>query len=134
MADNLTVFNTDYTGVTGIKAKGTGNGMLTYIRPRGTKTITENGANIDVAKYAAAQVDVTPNLQSKIATPTTSQQIISADDGYDGLSQVTVDSIPSEYIVPNGTITITENGTVDVSSYVNAEVNVSGGSSGDSGN
>ena len=98
MADNLTVFNTDYTGVTGIKAKGTGNGMLTYIRPRGTKTITENGANIDVAKYAAAQVDVTPNLQSKIAIPTTSQQIISADNSYDGLSSVTVNAIPSTYV------------------------------------
>ena len=98
MADNLTVFNTDYTGVTGIKAKGTGNGMLTYIRPRGTKTITENGANIDVAKYAAAQVDVTPNLQSKIATPTTSQQIILADNSYDGLSSVTVNAIPSTYV------------------------------------
>ena len=29
MADNLTVFGTDYTGVTGIKATGTGNGTLT---------------------------------------------------------------------------------------------------------
>ena len=109
MTDNLTVFNTDYTGVTGIKAKGTGNGILTYIRPQGTKTITENGANIDVAKICSRNVDVIPNLQSKIATPTISQQIISADNSYDGLSQVTVDSIPSEYIVPSGTITITEN-------------------------
>ena len=37
MSDNLTVFGTDYTGVTGIKAKGTGNfrqfhiNLLTYI-------------------------------------------------------------------------------------------------------
>ena len=27
--DSLTVFGVDYTGVTGIKAKGTGNGILT---------------------------------------------------------------------------------------------------------
>lgn len=57
MADNLTVFNTDYTGVTGIKAKKTGNGMLTYIRPRGTKTITENGT-VDVSSYMNVEVNV----------------------------------------------------------------------------
>lgn len=37
-----------------------------------------------------------------------------------------VDSIPTG-ITPTGTISITENGTVDVSNFANAEVNVSGG-------
>lgn len=58
MSDSLTVFGTDFTGVTGIKAKGTGNGMLTYIRPTGTKSISENGTNIDVADYATVSVNV----------------------------------------------------------------------------
>lgn len=58
MSDNLTVFGTDYTGVTGIKAKGTGNGMLTYIRPTGTKSISENGTGIDVAAYSLVDVAV----------------------------------------------------------------------------
>ena len=143
--DNLTILDTNYVNVTGIKVRGTGNGMLTYVRPQGTKTITENGTDIDVTEYASidvdvdnavdgsayqdedgfivlgdgessapqgtititengitnvssyasAQINVTPNLQSKNATPTTSQQIISADDGYDGLSQVMIDSVPS---------------------------------------
>lgn len=58
MSDSLTVFGTNYTGVTGIKAKGTGNGMLTYIRPTGTKSISENGTGIDVTEYAAVDVSV----------------------------------------------------------------------------
>lgn len=46
---------------------------------------------------------------------------------YDGLSQVTVNPIPSQYIVPSGTKTITENGTgIDVASYASVDVNVAG--------
>lgn len=55
MTDSLTVFGTDFTGVTGIKATGTGNGTLTYIRPQGTKSISASG-NTDVTEYATASV------------------------------------------------------------------------------
>lgn len=58
MSDNLTVFGTDFTGVTGIKATGTGNGTLTYIRPQGTKSISVNGSGIDVTAYASVDVSV----------------------------------------------------------------------------
>lgn len=44
---------------------------------------------------------------------------------YDGLSEVTVNPIPSQYVVPTGTISIAENGTsIDVSQYALADVSV----------
>lgn len=78
MTDSLTIFGDDFTGVTGIKATGTGNGTLTYIRPQGTKSISQNGTGIDVAEYASVDVAVpapTPSLRAKTnIAPSTSSQ------------------------------------------------------------
>lgn len=71
------------------------------------------------------------NLQTKSVsyTPTTSQQSaqVTADSGYDGLQQVNVSvgAIPSEYIIPTGTKSITANGTgIDVKAYEKVDVAV----------
>lgn len=97
-----------------------------YIIPSGSLSIAENGTH-DVAAYASVEVDVPseePVLQEKTVTPTKAAQEITADDGNDGLSKVTVNAIPDEYIIPSGTLSITENGAHDVTNYESAEVNV----------
>ena len=63
-------------------------------------------------------------LQNKTVTPGTVSQTIEPDETYYGLSSVTVDPIPSSYVVPTGQISITRNGTFNVGQYASASVNV----------
>lgn len=72
-----------------------------------------------------------PVLQTKTVsyTPSASAQTdsVTADSGYDGLEQVNVSvgAIPSEYVVPSGTKTISANGTgIDVTEYASVDVAV----------
>lgn len=70
------------------------------------------------------------NNQNKTVTPTTSTQTITADSGYTGLGTVTVNRIPTNYLIPSGNKSITANGTnIDVAQYATVSVNVSGGGS-----
>lgn len=100
-------------------------------------------------------VDVDKPDQSKTVTPTTQQQRVFADVGYE-LTDVTVEAVTSsidtnikasnikdgvsilgvtgtlqEGITPEGTLEITENNTYDVTTYASVEVNVESGSSGE---
>ena len=64
------------------------------------------------------------NLQEKTVIPTTDKQEIVPDKDYDGLSKVTVDKIPDEYIIPTGNIEITKNGIYNVREKETANVNI----------
>lgn len=86
-----------YSSVT-VNVPGGGGGSTLI-----TKTITENGtynASSDSADgYSSVTVNVPseePNLQAKTnINPSTSSQTITADSGYDGLSSVQINAMPS---------------------------------------
>lgn len=66
------------------------------------------------------------SLQDKTVIPSKTQQTITHDTGFNGLGAIIVEPIPDEYIVPSGTLDITENGTQDVTNYAEVNVNVEG--------
>lgn len=97
-----------------------------------TKSITSNGTFTPSSGkfFSSVTVNVpvgsTINNQNKTVTPTTSQQTITADSGYTGLGTVTVNRIPTDYLIPSGNKSITANGTnIDVSAYSTVSVSVS---------
>lgn len=111
-----------------------------YSYSSGSLTISSQGTNAGGYFHQpgyyqlTAAIEVDETLQQKTVTPTTSQQIVTADAPYEALSRVTVNPIPSEYIVPTGNIAITSNttggNTLDVSQYATATVNVPTGGGG----
>ena len=101
MTDNLEIFGVSYLNATGVKATDENGNVLSFVRPQGTLTITQNGT-VDVSSYASAAVNVsggTVNIETnKNATPTESTQTITPSSGYDALAQVTVGAISSTYV------------------------------------
>lgn len=81
-------------------------------------------------KYSKILVKIKSLLQSKSTAPSTSTQTITPDSDYDGLSNITVSTIPSSYVQSLGTRSITSNGTYDVKNYASVSVNVAGDDSG----
>lgn len=126
LKNNGTIHETLYASKTSLTLNGAYWGGEVDINIKNPPTITTNGTYTAESETVMSQVtvNVQPSLQKKSVTPTKSSQPVSADEGYYGLSQVTVNPIPSNYIVPSGTVNISENKTVDVTQYASATVNV----------
>ena len=75
-------------------------------------------------KLGNAIIFIDPITQEKEVMPTKEVQIIEPDKNYTGLSKVTVNPIPNEYIIPSGEIEFTQNGTYDVADKASAKVNI----------
>ena len=76
----------DLTRIQGAKAD-----LRTAIQAKGV-TVPATAKLDDYDTYVAS-ISTTPNLQAKTATPSTSQQVITPDYNYQGLSQVTVSAV-----------------------------------------
>ena len=123
MGDTLEIFGKEFTNVAGFKAKDDNGNTLTYTRGGSgggviiSDTTDSHGGTI---RTITTQNAVT--LQTKTITPTSSQQIVNPDTGYDGFSSVTVEagggSTPS---VTHHTINLEfSDGTdVDIDAYYN---------------
>lgn len=109
MSETLEIFGNEYENVAGFKVVNSNGDTLTYIRPQGSKSINQNGSEIDVAQYATVDVSVptgsgTPDLQTKSVsftpTETAQTQTVTPDTGKDGLSsvEVSVGAISSTYV------------------------------------
>lgn len=89
------------------------------------KLTNPNGIKLKTAgKYCSQDVNVLPQLEAITITPSKSEGVFIPSSGKAAFSQVTVEAIPSAYIVPTGSKDITTNGTHDVAAFASVVVKV----------
>lgn len=129
---NKTVNPTTETQTVSKDAGYTGLGIVTVnaIQTE-TKTATTNGdvtpTNGKFLTKVTVNVPSDINNQNKTIIPAGSQQVVQPDTGYTGLGMVIVRPIPSNYVIPTGTMTINNNGVFDIAQYASVDVDVDTG-------
>ena len=108
IADNRAVSQKlDTTTASYTVPAGYHNGSGTVSVELEEKTVTANGVVTPTAGKVLSKITVNvenaPTLQEKSIIPTKSQQDVTPDEGYDGLSKVSVEAIPKNYADISGT-------------------------------
>ena len=82
----------------------------------------ENVDEINLSMDIATK-EVFPSLENLEVTPTKERQVFNHEGSY-GYDEVVVNAVSEEYIIPDGEIEITQNGSYDVKAYASAKVNI----------
>lgn len=130
-ASNLTASGATITAPAGYYASNASKSVATATQATPSVSIDSAGKITASATQTAGYVSAgtktgTKQLTTQAAktvTPTTSSQTAVASGVYT-TGAITVAAIPSSYIQPSGTKSITSNGTHDVKSYASVNVNV----------
>lgn len=117
----ITVDSSGLVTATLAQAQGTGYRVIGTSGYFDSTNSTQAFVTIKSAK--AVTTTQLPTQASTTITPTASTQTITGQKYMTG--DITVEPIPSEYVVPTGITTITTNGTHSVSGYASADVSVS---------
>lgn len=67
--------------------------------------------------------EIFPPIENLEVTPTKEQQVFNHENSY-GYDEIKVNAIPDEYIIPDGTLEVAENGDIDVTTFKIARVGV----------
>lgn len=113
------ILDGDTAYVKGAKVTGTmpDNGAVSAI-------LDKNTTSFPIPKgYHNGEGAVSIELEGKIVDPSKDNQYVYPSDGK-VLGGVMVGAIPGEYIIPEGSVEITANGTHDVTAYASVNVNV----------
>ena len=125
VVDDVELDETDLT----MSASVDSGGLVTYsVGYQGYTDATVSSGFVSSARSGGLEVTATNSYQlptqgTTTITPTTSSQTAVAAGKFT-TGAITVDPIPSQYIIPTGTVNIVSNGTVDVSQYASASVAV----------
>ena len=125
ITENGVVITTPDTGYDGMSSVTTVTNVQPDLQEKAvTPTESQQIATPDAGYDGLSKVTVSA-IQTKetSVTPAQGQQVLEVTDNK-YYKKVTVEAIPPDYVIPSGTIQITENGVVDVSGKANANVNV----------